>query len=864
MKIYLITSKLNFVSSGGSIEEIDLIIRTLQKAGNEVTVVTAHSIANDIPEPLPYTVIEENIGTDSYIGLQKNIVKLLKKYSDEADIFHIDAHLFVYGAGLYKLLGGKTPVVAFFNQYLSCWPQYESSLFPQPVMPIAKRIKAKMRWYIEKYIGMPLANRVDLFAFVSPTLRKMYEDFGIRKNDHDIVIGDPIDFEKIMREGQVDENSYSNRAGENDKIILFYSSRMSAGKGFDMLIKAFSCIKNKDNFRLILGGTGPEEKHVHNMVRDLGLQDYVEIPGWVSKEHLYENYRKADIFIQADWWPAGTSISLIYALAFGVPSILPGGGGLQWNAGEGAMYFKYRDYDELAQKIEQLGSDIELRKKLSRNCYARLRNDEMNPEIQIGKLDKAMRETVQKKEVSKMTPNKRKFFTKGKFPFILTFLVYLPVLFLFYKYTPPNPSGYSFPVLIADSTEYVNLAHNIIENKVFSLDKTSPFTPEYFRTPGYPIFLAFILLFFKSYYAASIVNIILVALTAFLIYKIGDKIINSTAGLVASFLYIVNGSTIFYAITVMSDILFTFLIVLAVYLMFFVKTKKEFLLMFGAGLLIGFSVLVRTIGIFLPFLFLAYYFFINRKTISIKKLVLYLSVLVIGFGAVLTPWIVRNKIQSGFWSISSLGGINLFSYNVPFFLTYKNNQSLSESWDMLRSEVDESVIENGKDLKNSKKLMSVAMKHIKEDPFGYTKFHLNRLPQYFGGNSSKNFYVNILEIVFQQGNPFLDKSLLIDDLLKKKDISSLWSRIKSQSFFPLEYIFWLIIIFLSAVSVFFRKYRLQALFFISIAMYFAVLTGPVVHVRYRVPAEPFMFLSALMGYYSLKGYLSKIKGKKHI
>lgn len=391
MKIFFVTSKLNFVSSGGSIEEMDLIIRTLQGFGNEVTVVTAFSAFNDIPEPLPYKVIEENLKPSGLLGLQRGVYKLLKKYSGHADIFHIDAHLFVYGAGLYRFCGGKIPIVAFFNQYLTCWPQYQSSLFPQPTVPFLKRIKNKMRWYVEKYAGAFLADHVDIFTFVSPTLRAMYEDFGFRKSESDLVIGDPIDTKKIMNEGGVSEHSYIDRAGQNERVILFYSSRMSAGKGFDMLLKAFSCLENKEKYQLILGGTGPEEKYVHNMVCDLCLQNYVELPGWVTKERLYEYYKKADIFIQADWWPAGTSISLIYAMAFGVPSILPGGGGLQWNAKESALYFKYRDHNELADKIEELANDLELRKKLSHNCYKRLAEEEMNHIFQIRKLNEALR-----------------------------------------------------------------------------------------------------------------------------------------------------------------------------------------------------------------------------------------------------------------------------------------------------------------------------------------------------------------------------------------------------------------------------------------------------------------------------------------
>lgn len=397
MKIFFITSKLNFKTSGGSIEEFDFIIRTLMELDNEVTAVTVFSYMNDMPSDLPYKVIEENIASRRLPGIQKGIFKILKKYESQADIFHIDGHLGLYGAGLYRRLGGKTPVVAFFNQFLTCWPQWVSSLFKQPGRSFFIKAKAKMRWLIEKYLGMPLANGLDLFAFVSPTLRKMYEDFGLRKSDNDFVVGDSIDIKKIMAENHLTENSYLLRNKKNGPVTLFFSSRMSPGKGFDILLAGFAKVKNKENFRLILGGTGPEEKEVKQMVQDFGLQDYVTLPGWVSKEQLYRNYQEADIFVQADWWPAGTSISLYYAMAFGVPSILPGGGGLQWQAKRSALYFKYRDPDDLARKIEQLGSDHELRSELSRQCHVRLSEEEMDFGKNIKELSERMKEITEKR-----------------------------------------------------------------------------------------------------------------------------------------------------------------------------------------------------------------------------------------------------------------------------------------------------------------------------------------------------------------------------------------------------------------------------------------------------------------------------------
>lgn len=378
MRILWFTSKLNFETAGGSVEEIDFVLRNLVQLGHEVTAVTCYSGENVIHGSLPYRVVEEQFDSVSLLGTQRHIYRLLKKYEARADIYIVDGHRFMYAAGLYRLLSGRVPIAAFINQYLSCWKQYESSFFPQPDVSFAVRIKQAIRRSLERTLGMHLANRVDMYAFVSPTLRKMYEDFGMRHEARDMVIGDPINIQGLMNAGNVTETSYPDRLKRTPPITLFFSSRMSPGKGFDMLLQGFARVKNKKDFRVILGGTGPEERYVRDMVGELGLKEYVTLTGWVSKEQLFAYYKEADVFIQADWWPAGTSISLIYALAFGVPSILPGGGGLEWNAGKSALYFPYRDPDALARRIEEMGSDHVLRAELSAQCYARLKENDMD------------------------------------------------------------------------------------------------------------------------------------------------------------------------------------------------------------------------------------------------------------------------------------------------------------------------------------------------------------------------------------------------------------------------------------------------------------------------------------------------------
>jgi glycosyltransferase involved in cell wall biosynthesis len=392
MRIVVLTSKLNFQTSGGSVEEVDLIARTLQQMGHEIIMVTVFSYMNVITEPLPYLVKKENVRAKNLLGIQWGVYRLLRTYGSQADFFLIDGHLAIYGAGLYRRLGGQVPVAAHFNRELGCWPLDMSSFFLGTEESLKNKIKRGIRWLIEKSIGMFLANGLDIRSFISPHYQRAYEEFGLKQRGFNFVLGDPLDFAKIKREGRVVEHTYEKRNKTSGPITIFYSSRMAPGKGFDVLLKGFSLVKNKEKFRVVLGGDGPEKPLVEKMIKDLKLEPFVKLTGWVTKEKLYELFSQADIFIQADWRPIGTSMSLLYAMAFGVPSLLPGGGGLQWQAGKSALCFRYRDPEDLARKIEQLGKDYDLRAELSRQCYIRLADEEMDYQKNIGRLEEKMRQ----------------------------------------------------------------------------------------------------------------------------------------------------------------------------------------------------------------------------------------------------------------------------------------------------------------------------------------------------------------------------------------------------------------------------------------------------------------------------------------
>lgn len=396
MKVFVVTLKLDFLTAGGTTDEYDLTYRTLQEMGHEVLVIITSPKSNNIPHKLPYSVLEEEIDSHKMLGLQMGVFKILKKYSNQADVFFVDGQVFLYGTGLYRLLRGKIPVAGYFNRELTAWPGNVSYLFEHKKDNLLRILKKRVRFYFERYFLMPLTNYFDIIGFANSCLTENYRKFGMKIDQRCFIYGDPFDYRGLMKKHNIHEDSYRQRNKTNGPFTIFYSSKMAPGKGFDLLLTAFSKLKNKDNFRLVLGGDGPEEHLVHKMVHDLHLEPYVELPGWMTKKELYRRFGQADMFIQARWRNDLTSMSLMTAILFGLPSILPGGGGLAWLAGSCALYFKDNDLDDLTRKIEQLADDYQLRERLSRHCYIRMDEPELNHRSRIGELEKRMKETIAK------------------------------------------------------------------------------------------------------------------------------------------------------------------------------------------------------------------------------------------------------------------------------------------------------------------------------------------------------------------------------------------------------------------------------------------------------------------------------------
>lgn len=388
MKIIYLTFKMRNPEdtvASGSVIELDYQIREMQRRGHEVTCVTVYSVFNELGNvQLKYPTLEENISTPHLIPAQLEFYKILKKYENQADIFQIDGQ-FIYGGGLYRLLGGKKPVAAYIirpplvnDSQVSLIFQKRYGIRYEQKSPL-KKLKGVIRWGIERFIFMPLfASRIDFVFCTTAGLLQEHRKFGLKPARYGILIGDTCPMDDEKQKSGFDEYTYQNHIGTNKKTVLFQSGRMARGKGFDLFIEAFSKVKNKEDFHVILGGDGPERSLVERMIKELALEKYFTLTGWVPREEYFKTLHTIDAYVFPCFGQNICSISLTEIATFGISSIVPRGTGLHWTVGDGGLTFEKDNPNDLARKIEEFGADLELRRELSRKALLRVKQPDMD------------------------------------------------------------------------------------------------------------------------------------------------------------------------------------------------------------------------------------------------------------------------------------------------------------------------------------------------------------------------------------------------------------------------------------------------------------------------------------------------------
>lgn len=107
-----------------------------------------------------------------------------------------------------------------------------------------------------------------------------------------------------------------------DAFVLISTRSWEPVYGTDALLEAFRRAHGKDDrLRLLLLGDGSENDRVHRFIADQGLSRFVAMPGAVASAEMPHWFRGADSYASCAW-SDGTSVSLLEAMATGLPAIV--------------------------------------------------------------------------------------------------------------------------------------------------------------------------------------------------------------------------------------------------------------------------------------------------------------------------------------------------------------------------------------------------------------------------------------------------------------------------------------------------------------------------------------------------------------
>jgi glycosyltransferase involved in cell wall biosynthesis len=105
---------------------------------------------------------------------------------------------------------------------------------------------------------------------------------------------------------------------EGEIPVFLAVGRLTAQKGFDVLVRAFAQVRKNRMARLVILGEGDERPALEVLVKEYNLEQDVEMPGFLPNPYAY--MARASTFVLSSRWE-GLPTVLVEALSLGTPIV---------------------------------------------------------------------------------------------------------------------------------------------------------------------------------------------------------------------------------------------------------------------------------------------------------------------------------------------------------------------------------------------------------------------------------------------------------------------------------------------------------------------------------------------------------------
>ena len=246
---------------------------------------------------------------------------------------------------------------------------------------------------------------VDRFLAISGYYGEMFSRWvGLDRSKIDVVYpGIALD----------DYRDLTTDSSDSRPLTIGFLARFVPEKGLHLLVDAFISLTRSGEFpnlQLVAGGYVSRAYKtyldgIRKKIKDNGLEDRIKLLGTLERADKLNFFKQIDVFSVPAPYREPKGISILEALAAGVPVVQPNHGAYpEWvDATQGGLLHRPHDSLDLAEKLATLLRDAELRKRLGHQGRQGIFEKFSSETMSSGTLD-VMRGLTKKSQMSQKFP----------------------------------------------------------------------------------------------------------------------------------------------------------------------------------------------------------------------------------------------------------------------------------------------------------------------------------------------------------------------------------------------------------------------------------------------------------------------------
>jgi glycosyltransferase involved in cell wall biosynthesis len=290
-----------FISSlgGGGAERVILnLAKVFSRKGYQVDIVLGR-LEGDYCGQVPPGVELVDLKANRVIACLIPLIKYLVKHKPSV-LLSAGHHHNLMAVWAAKLALTKTKVFISEHNTLSYSIQHQKNLRDKLLPFLMKRTYIRAEGIIAVSAGV-----ADDLALHLGIPRSMIQ-----------VIYNPIVDEELLERAKLEVDDDWFAFGQPPVVLS--AGRLVGLKDFPLLLKSFALVRKEIDSRLMILGEGDKRPQIEALVKELGLDDVVSLPGFVENPYAY--MKRARAFVLSSRWEGLPNV-LIEAMACGTPVI---------------------------------------------------------------------------------------------------------------------------------------------------------------------------------------------------------------------------------------------------------------------------------------------------------------------------------------------------------------------------------------------------------------------------------------------------------------------------------------------------------------------------------------------------------------